>query len=155
MPEDDDLRAAVDVVLGDRRARRDTGQLRMSKYSGDVPVMLVVQFWSSLTIGMLERSVGAAAFTVATSLRMAARSSQVSVGIEPKPPWTPPALVEPGRMMRRFVPIAAKACSTCALAPAPMAIIAMTAPTPMTMPSVVRNARSLLRRMARSATRSV
>ena len=40
------------------------GQLRMSKYSGDVPVTLVVQFWSSLTTGMLERSDGAAAFTV-------------------------------------------------------------------------------------------
>ena len=57
--------------------------------------------------------------------------------------------------MSRFVPIAANACSTCALAPAPMAIIAMTAPTPMMMPSVVRNERSLLRRTARSATRSV
>ena len=51
--------------------------------------------------------------------------------------------------------MAANACSTCALAPAPMAIIAMTAPTPMMMPSVVRNERILLRKRARSATRSV
>ncbi len=55
-------------VMGDPVAM---GQLRMSKYSGEVPVMLVVQFWSSLTTGMLERSDGAAAFTVGTSLRMA------------------------------------------------------------------------------------
>ena len=62
-------------------------------------------------------------------------------------PCTPLVLVDPGRTMRTFVPIAANACSTCALAPSPMATIAMTAPTPMMMPSVVRNERSLLRRM--------
>ena len=131
------------------------GQLRMSKYSGDVPVMLVVQFWSSLTMAALERSDGAAALMLSRSVRMAARSSHVSVGIDPNPPRTPPELVEPDCRMRMFVPMAAKACSTWALAPAPMAIMAMTAPTPMTMPNVVRNARSLLRKMARKATRKV
>ena len=48
--------------------------------------------------------------------------------------------------MSRFVPIAANASSTCAFAPSPMATIAMTAPTPMMMPSVVRNERILLRK---------
>ena len=57
--------------------------------------------------------------------------------------------------MSRFVPIDAKASSTRFFAPSPIATIAITAATPMTMPSVVRNERILLRRRARAATRSV
>src|SRR5215472_707898 len=131
------------------------GQLRISKYSGVVPVTEVVQLASSLTTDWLDRSVGAAVLLLGTSDRMAARSSFVRVGIEPKPPRTPPEDDDPGRTMRRLVPMAAKACSTCDLAPAPMAIMAMTAPTPMMMPSVVKKERILLRKMARMATRIV
>ena len=47
--------------------------------------------------------------------------------------------------MSRFEPIAANDCSTIALAPSPIATIAITAPTPMMIPSAVRNDRSLLR----------
>jgi hypothetical protein len=137
---------------GARPTPRATGQFRMSKYSTEVPMIVVDQFWSSLTTGVLIRKVGAAALTVGMSRRMAARSSHVSVGSEPKPPRTPAVLDVPCWMMRTFVPIAANASSTRALAPAPIAIIVMTAPTPMTIPSVVRSERSLFRRMDRSAT---
>jgi hypothetical protein len=120
-----------------------------------VPVTLVVQFASSPTSDCVERSAGAAAFTVDTWDPSASRSSCVRVGCDPKPPRCPPAVDDPGRTISRFVPIAANACSTCDFAPAPMAIIAMTAPTPMMIPRVVKNERSLLRKTARSATRRV
>ena len=55
--------------------------------------------------------------------------------------------------MRRLVPIEANAARRGACAPSPMATMAMTAATPMMMPSVVRNERSLLRSSARTATR--
>ena len=63
--------------------------------------------------------------------------------------------LEPGSTMRRFVPIEAKALSTRAFAPSPIATIAMTAATPMTMPSVVKNERVLFRKSARRAIRNV
>ena len=53
------------------------------------------------------------------------------------------------------MPIAANDCSTCALAPSPIATIAITAATPMMMPSVVRNERILLRISACRAIRMV
>ena len=37
-----------------------TGQSRIRKYSGDTPLMLVAQFWSSLTSEALLRSWGEA-----------------------------------------------------------------------------------------------
>ncbi len=104
---------------------------------------------------MPARSEGAAQRTEGISRWMAARSSQVRVGCEPKPPMAPPALVEPGSTMSMFEPIEAKACSTRALAPSPMATMAITAETPMMTPSVVRKERILLRGSARSATRRV
>ena len=58
---------------------------------------LVVQFASSLTSDCVDRSTGAAAFTEGTCDSMASRSSCVSVGIEPKPPRTPPDVDEPGK----------------------------------------------------------
>ncbi len=103
----------------------------------------------------LDRSCAAANRTEGTSFRMARRSSQVSVGIEPKPPRAPPDCVLPDITISRFEPIDANDASTSALAPSPMATIAMTAPTPMMMPSTVRNERILLRSSARSATRKV
>ncbi|MGC4091648.1 MAG: hypothetical protein QM756_27960 [Polyangiaceae bacterium] len=132
-----------------------TPQLRTSKYSGVVPPIWVVQFWSSLTTELLLRKNGAAAFTVGTSLWIAFRSSHVRVGWLPKPPRTPPEVLAPGITMSKFVPIAAKACSTLDLAPSPMATMAITAPTPITTPSVVKNERILLRNSARNAMRKV
>ena len=117
--------------------------------------MLVVQFRSSVITCAFVRSCGAAYWTVGTSRWMAARSSQVIVGIEPKPPWAPPDVVVPDMTMSRFDPIAAYDCSTIAFAPSPIATIAITAATPMMIPSAVRNDRSLLRISALPAIRIV
>ncbi len=72
----------------------------------------------------------------------------------PNPPCAPEALVVPERTTSRFEPMEANASSTRALAPSPMATMAITADTPMITPRVVRNERILLRRSARTATRS-
>ena len=99
-----------------------------------MPVTLVVQFVSSVMIGAVVRSWGAAYWIDGTSRWMAARSSQVRVGNDPKPPCAPPAVVVPDITTSRFDPIAAYDFSTIALAPSPIATIAITAATPMMMP---------------------
>src|SRR5690348_9915976 len=106
--------------------------------------MLVDQLFVSLTIEAFERSTAAAARTDGTSRRMAARSSHVSDGIVPEPPRTPPSEVEPGEITSMLVPIEANAAEILAFAPSPMAVMVMTAATPMITPSVVRK---LLRRL--------
>ena len=96
---------------------------------------LVVQFCSSLMTRLRRR--GASARRASRSgprrgwRRVVPRERRHASRSRPR---RRSASVEPGWMMSRFVPIAANACSTRAFAPAPMAIIAMTAPTPMTMP---------------------
>src|SRR5512141_237242 len=55
----------------------------------------------------------------------------------------------------RFCPKLAIWDSICDLAPLPMLTMAMTAPTPMMMPSMVRSVRRVLRRKARTAIRKV
>src|ERR1041384_7503149 len=50
-----------------------------------------------------------------------------------------------------FWPSAAMRACTCALAPLPMPTIAITAPTPIIIPSMVSAVRSLFRRRARNA----
>ena len=62
----------------------------------------------------------------------------------------PLELTEPGRTINILVPIASNVSSTRDLAPSPIATMAITAPTPMMMPSAVRNERILLRRSARA-----
>ena len=136
-------------------APRATGQLRTRRNSGVVPWMEVFQLASSDITCEPARSTGAASRTAESSVWMAFRSSQVSEGSEPAPPMAPPPCEEPLRTMSMLEPMAAKVCSTRALAPSPMATMAMTAATPMTTPSPVRKERSLLRARARSATRSV
>jgi len=126
-------------------------QLRMSKNSGDEPVMLVVQFWSSAMIGALVICAAAAHRTAGACVRMALRSSQVSVGKDPKPPATPLLVVVPESTMSMLVPMAANTPETRALAPSPTATIEMTEATPMMTPRVVRKLRVLLRRSALSA----
>ena len=84
---------------------------------------------------------------------MARRSSQVSVGSDPAPAFAPPDVFAPDDTISTLVPIDANACSTRARAPSPIATIAITAATPMMMPSAVSSDRNLLRSSARSATR--
>src|SRR2546426_1170033 len=57
-----------------KRLPRDAGQERISKYSGVVPVMVVLQFWSSLRTWVTVRRDGAANRTVGTSFCIARRS---------------------------------------------------------------------------------
>ena len=120
-----------------------------------VPCTELPQLASSERSWALERSTGAASRTAESSVWMAFRSSQLSVGCEPKPPMAPPPPEEPFRTMSMLEPMAAKVASTRALAPSPMATMAITAATPMTTPRPVRKERILLRASARRATRSV
>src|SRR5687768_7460924 len=61
----------------------------------------------------------------------------------------------PGMIVSSVVPRALMRSRTACCAPRPRAIIAITAATPMTMPSIVRNDRILLARSAPSATRRI
>ena len=126
----------------------------MSKNSGVVPVTFVDQLRSSATTCPVVWTRGAAKRTPPTSVRMARRSSQVSVGSDPAPALAPPDVFAPDDTISTLVPIDANACSTRARAPSPIATIAITAATPMMMPSAVSSDRSLLRSSARSATRT-
>lgn len=67
---------------------------------------------------------------------------------------TPPEPRCAGRTTRSCVPIAEMLLSTWAFAPAAMASMAMTAPTPMIMPSTARNERNLFPRRLNTATLS-
>ena len=71
----------------------------------------------------------------------------------PAPASTPPPAAEGAGMHDEQVRRPAWRCrlSPCAVAPSPSVTSAITAPTPMTMPSMVRNERSVLRRISRSA----
>ena len=86
-------------------------------------------------------------------LAIARASPSVSVCREPAPSRAPPEVREPGITSRRFEPGARICSATWVWAPAPMATMAMTAATPMTMPSMVSALRSALTRRARSAMR--
>jgi hypothetical protein len=95
--------------------------------------------------------------TLGTSRRMASRSATVSVfvPVSPVPLLTPPTFCEPALMKSRFVPMPSICAWTEACAPCPMLTIAITADTPMMMPSMVRAARDLLRMSARKAMRMI
>ncbi len=71
----------------------------------------------------------------------------------PAPPRTPPVFCAPALTNRRFVPMPSICACTEACAPCPMLTIAITAATPMMMPSMVSAARILLRASARKAIR--
>jgi len=60
--------------------------------------------------------------------------------------------LEPGKIMIMLVPMLWMMAWEARLEPSPMPIIAMTAPTPMMMPSMVSAARSLFAPSARNAS---
>ena len=84
----------------------------------------------------------------ATSARIAAASAAVSVVVAPCPCRTGPKPVEPAVTITRLEPALRIWVSMLAWAPLPMAIITMTAATPMIMPSAVSAVRMALRRKA-------
>jgi hypothetical protein len=63
----------------------------------------------------------------------------------PMPKLTPPELAVPGMISRLLAPMLRIVCCTAALAPWPISTMAMTAATPMTMPSVVSAERMTFR----------
>jgi hypothetical protein len=71
------------------------------------------------------------------------------------PEETPPRRKLPEKTMMTFWPRLAICCSSWERAPVPILIMAMTAPTPIMIPSMVRKVRSLLRRSAFMAMRTV
>ncbi|MBA7688915.1 hypothetical protein ES703_97404 [subsurface metagenome] len=94
-------------------------------------------------------------FTASAFSAMALASPGVIFWYVPPPPWTPRKERLPGRTKRRFVPIDSKRFSTSLLAPCPMLIVVITAPTPMIMPRAVRKERILFRLKALKETRIV
>jgi len=86
---------------------------------------------------------------------MASPSWGVSVVTEPAPKLTPPLAAVPGNISRTLAPMVAMVFWMAAEEPVPISIMAMTAPTPMTMPRVVSSARIGLRRSAVMAVLAV
>jgi hypothetical protein len=125
--------------------------LRISNQGGVVPVTTVCQLSCSLATWAPETSSGATAATEGTWRWIASRSDQVSVGCEPAPTRAPRSRTEPERMKSVWVPMLSKVAATRRFAPSPIETIAITAPTPITMPSTVRHDRSLRRASAASA----
>ena len=102
------------------------------------PMTEVLQLLLPAMICAPLRTSGLTATTPGTSLSIARASSTVSVPAPPKPVKTPPRLMLPEKTWMTFWPRAAMRAWTWALAPLPMPTMAMTAPTPMMMPSMVR-----------------
>src|SRR5688572_3552496 len=95
--------------------------------------------------------------TLGTSRLIASRSSTVNVfvPVSPVPLRTPPTFCAPALTKSRLVPMLEICACTEACAPWPMLTMAITADTPMMMPSMVSAARILLRTSARKATRII
>ena len=74
---------------------------------------------------------------------MATASSYLSDSRDPAAPRMPPEFAAPGVTMSMLLPRLAIESSTLLLTPMPMETMAMTAATPMMMPSMVRMERSL------------
>src|SRR5207248_2660428 len=116
-----------------------------------VPCTLVNQLSLPKTICAVVLLPGAAAFTAGHSRRIAVMSSYTSVLVAPQPSLSPPRFTVPLDTNSMFEPMAAIWSCTCLLAPCPTPTIAITAPTPMMIPSMVSPERSLLRPSARTA----
>src|SRR5438105_2622867 len=82
---------------------------------------------------------------------MAVASSCVRLARVPAPARTPPLWLEPGSIVSTSVPSPWKRAVTWALAPWPRPTMAITAATPMMIPSVVSTLRPLLAPIASSA----
>jgi hypothetical protein len=122
LAQNDDLGGGVEIGVTEEETFGDVPVPNVEN-SGVVPAIVVVQFWSSTMTAHLVASCGAARRTASACVRMARRSSQVSVGSDPNPPETPPSVVEPDRTTSTFVPMAANTLETCAFALSPTATI--------------------------------
>src|SRR5262245_10733577 len=93
----------------------------------------------------MVETLGLTAFTVGHSANIASKSSDVSVFMLPEPPRVPNERMLPLQTSSLLVPIDAISSCACFCAPAPRLTMAMTAPTPMMMPNIVRIERILFR----------
>ena len=75
---------------------------------------------------------------------MALASSYFKVCMEPAAPLGPPRLEEPGETISMLLPRLAMDSCTLLRTPMPTDTMAITAPTPIIIPSMVRRERSLL-----------
>src|SRR4029077_4476478 len=100
------------------------------------------------------RTTGLAPDTTGISLMMALASLATRVCRPPEPVRAPPSVTVPGKITNKLVPRLAICSCTLFFAPSPMATMAMTAPTPMMIPNIVRKERSLFLANARSAIRN-
>src|SRR5437763_12418126 len=109
--------------------------------------MDVPQFSSPATTWAAVRMFGVTYATAGLSALIASASSVVSVEF-PVKIFAPLCEVAPGKIMMKFEPREAIVSWIDFVAPLPIATTTMTQPTPMTMPSIVRNDRILLREIA-------
>jgi hypothetical protein len=91
--------------------------------------------------------------TAGISFNIAFASSAVRVGTVPAPNRSPPLVELPDKIMSMFDPILAICSAIRFFAPEPTAIMAITAPTPMMIPNIVKAERILLTIRALSAIR--
>jgi hypothetical protein len=104
------------------------------------------------TTWVRARTTGATAAAAGTSRSIASASSGVNVGELPPPKLTPPLAACPGMTKRLFAPRLWILSATARFDPWPISTIAITAATPITIPSVVRADRKTFRRKARKAS---
>jgi hypothetical protein len=103
------------------------------------------------TTWTLPCTIGLAAAMPLTLVVIASASSSVSVLPVPAPPAIPPARAAPGEIVSTFVPNPDNEAVTVVCEPCPSPTMAMTAATPIMIPSAVRAARALFARSASSA----
>src|SRR5215813_3494017 len=147
-------RAAVRTSASVKNEPVATGHLRMSGYCSLTPVTPVFQFMLPATSCERAFTFGVTIETLGTSRLIASRSSTVNVlvPVSPVPLRTPPTFWAPALRKSRLVPMLSICACTEAEAPWPMLTIAITAATPMIIPSIVNAARILFRTSARNAT---
>src|SRR5690242_14457501 len=150
-------RAAVRTSASVKNEPLATFHLRMSGYCSLTPCTEVFQFILPATSCARALTAGVTIETLGTSRLMASRSSTVNVFVplSPVPLRTPPTFCAPALTNSRFVPMLSICACTDADAPWPILTIAITADTPMMMPSIVNAARILFRTSARKATRMI
>ena len=118
-----------------------------------MPWMVVDQLVLPTTTWATPRMVGAAATISGISALRARASATVSRISLPLAMRTPPRLRAPDITMNRLLPRELIWRSISACAPAPTVTMAITAATPMMMPSIVSTLRIRLTRRASRATR--
>jgi hypothetical protein len=84
---------------------------------------------------------------------MAAQSASVKVTEPPAPELMPEVLTAEGQIIMTLVPMLEMELLIDFAAPAPISIMVITTPTPMTMPNIVSSERKTLRRRETKAAR--